>query len=287
MFNLSKMFFGKTFSLSLDGYENGGGGGSDDNGSDSSSVNKDVTPETHFKDENNVPYFNRFQEAQRKLDGFKGVDLELYNRLKDLDPDEVEEAIKFRNLTHSDEVKLKKILGIVKGEQDAGKNGKEDPNQPPAWYVAEKNRERQEAARQSQNQWMDKYDADVASALETSLKSEDLKALGGKLSDFEKNAVLKLVDDAFAADAALARQGKRTKLTLESIPEIMSGVLKSVLQSRQGTLGGMVRKDDSPEPMKGNGNSGQPKPKAMTEKERIDAMDKYMKEQKASQMASA
>jgi len=252
--------------------DNNAGGNS---GSPSSGVTNDVKPETHFADKDGVPYYNRVQELQRKLDGFKDVDLDLYSRAKELDLDEAEEALQFKRELHSDPAKLAKVLEILKGQQQADANAGKEKNPELQAVIQELNAIKAHLQGRDQSSWMKEYDSSMENSIAESLKNEAFKDLGGKLSEFEKQAVMKLVDDTFQADAA---KGKAAKLSIKDVPNVVQSVLKMVLDNRKGALGGMVRKDTSPEAMKGSGSTGQPKQKPMTDEERIEAMKQFVKD---------
>lgn len=245
-----------------------------DLGAGSPPVKDGVTPETHFKDDQGVPYYNRFREASEKLEKYKDVDLDLYSRalekFKDVDLDELEEALQFKNSVYSDQEKLAKVLAILKGEQKAGQE------QNPELKAAIQRLEKLEQTFQSQNQsgWMKEYDSSIESSLVETLKTDVFKDLGGKLSEFEKNALTKIVDSTFEADA---KKGRFAKLSIKDVPSVVHSVLKMVLDNRKGTLGGMIKKDQSPDPIKGGGQDGRPTQKPMSEEERIEAMINFSK----------
>lgn len=289
---LQKLLIPKLFfSFAPDG--DGGAGGDEGDGgagAPSSGVKNDVTPETHFKDEKGVPYYNRYREMEEK---YKGVDLDLYGRAKEFDFDEAEEALEFKNLVYSDQKKLEKVLAVLKGEaEDAIDPTKSKANQSPEAKALLARIEKLEGVIQgfqqaehskNQNSWMEKYDSGVETSIAESLKLEAFKELGGKLSDFDKRVVSKLVDDVFAADAS---KGKQSKLSHNDIPKVVQDVLSMVLENRKGTLSGMLRKDGGPDPIKGDGASGQPKQKPMGDKERIESGAKFIQEQRAQSAAS-
>lgn len=248
-------------------------GQGDESGAASSAVKNDVTPETHFKDEQGVPYYNRFREVSEKMEKFKDIDLDLYNRAKEYDFDEIEEALQFKNEIYSDQEKLSKVLSILKGEKrEAAQKGQASPevNQLIQRLEALENHLKS----QGQAGWMEKFDSSVEGSLAESLKSDAFKDLGGNLTEFERKAVFKLVDDVYQADAAK----RPSKLSLKDVPSVIQGVLKMVLDNRKGVLGGMVKKDSSPDAIKGDGSTGQRKPKPMSEEERIESMKNYMKD---------
>ena len=247
-----------------------------DDGAASSAVKTDVTPETHYADEKGVPYYNRFREMEEKLKGFEGVDLDLYGRAKELDLDEVEEALQFKALASKDQGKLQQILSILRDEKKAATS-------PAQKSAAEERIERLERHIQGKEQasWMERYDSSVESSLNDSMKNEAFKDLGGKLTEFERSAVIKLVDDVFQADAA---KGRLSKLSHNNIPDIVQGILKKVVDNRKGTLGGMVKRDQSPEPINGSGATGREKPKPMTDEQRIESMRNFMKEHESGKV---
>lgn len=256
-------------------------------GSASSAVKNDVSPETHFADEKGVPYYNRYRELESK---FKDVDLDRYGRLKDFDPDDVEEAVKFRDFVYADEKKLNKVLEILKGQAaDAIDPTKSQANQSPEVKALleriEKTEQRlqqyeQKETKLAQAKWMEEFDSSVSRSIEDALKAEELKDLGGKLSEFEKKAIVKFVDDAFEADS----KNKPQKLSIKSVPQVVQGIMKMVLDHRKGNLGGMLKRDTSPEAIRGNGNTGTPKQKPMTDEERIEAMKNFVKESDAGKI---
>lgn len=263
-------------------------------GAPSSGVKNDVTPQTHYADEQGVPYYNRYRELQEKLKGYEGVDLDLYNRAKDLDLDELEEAHQFRTTVFSNPEKAAKVLAILKDEADSAVDPtKSAAQQTPEVKALLQRIEKMEQQFQQQAEteqkrtqagWMKDYDSSVESSIGQHLKDEAFKDLGGNLSEFEKKAIIKLVDDTFQADASL---GKRSKLSLKDVPNIVQGVLQSVLNHRRTALGGMIRKNESPDPSKGGGPEGQPKQKPMTEHERIQAMQNYMRDADAGKVTVA
>lgn len=275
--NLFKMFFAKSFFLGAEGDgAAGGSGGEGGEGSSSSDVNSDVKPETHFADDKGVPYYNRFRESSEKLEKFKDVDLELYGRAKEFDFDEAEDALNFKQKIYSDPQKLVKVLEILKGQQAAGA-AKGEVNPELKAVIQELSAIKQQLAARDQGGWMKEYDSSVNGTLAESLKAEAFKDLGGKLSEFEQKAVLKLVDDVFEADT---KKGRLAKLSMNDVPKVVQSVLQMVLDNRKGNV--RFKKDGSPEPLKGNGNPGQPKGKPMTEEERHVSMANYLKEQTAA-----
>lgn len=269
--------FANLFFSFADGEGAGGGDGSGgDDGSSSSDVNSDVKPETHFADGQGVPYYNRVQELQRKLDGFKDVDLEKFGRLKDYDPDEVEKALEFKNKVYSDPKKLAKVLDAMKDQQsEDGKQGVKDPE----LAAAIQRLERLEAhlQGQGQNAWMEKYDSSVSDSIAQCLKDPNFKELGGNLSEFEKKAVAKFVDDAYQADAA---KGRAAKLSLKDVPSVVQGVLKMVADNRKVAAGG-IRRDNSPAPIRGSGSTGAAKKGPMSDEDRVQAGVEFLKESEA------
>lgn len=251
-------------------------------GSPSSGVNNDVKPETHFADDKGVPYYNRFRELEEKFGKFKDVDLDLYNRAKELDFDELEESFQLKQQIYSDPDKLAKVLAILKGEIEKPKNEptKGEGNQELRQVLDRLHALEGHFKRQSQSDWMQKFDASFEQSLGDFLKAEDFKELGGKLSEFEKRALSKLVDDTFQADQS---KGNLAKLSLKDVPNVLRDVLKMVLDHRRSS-GGKVKNDQSPQPINGAGGSGQHKPKPLNEEERINAMQNYMKEAEAAKI---
>lgn len=252
-----------------------------ENGSSSSDVNNDVKPETHFADEKGVPYYNRYQELSRKLEGYKDVDLDLYNRAKDVDLDEAEEALSFKQQVYSDPQKLAKVMEVLKGQQQADAQAGKTENPELKAVIQELNSIKAQIAGQNQSNWMKQYDASLESSIEQGLKNE-FKDLGS-LSEFERKAVMKFVDETFEADA----NSGRAKLSVKDVPRVVSGVLKMVQDDRKTRLGGMVKKDQSPESLKGNGSSGQKKPEPMDENQRFDSMKSFLRDVEAGKVPTS
>lgn len=249
-----------------------------DEGSSSSEVKADVKPEIPNADEKGVPYYNRFRELEAK---YKDVDLDLYNKAKSLDFSEVEEALNFKNEIYSDKDKLAKVLEVLKGQQAQEKSEGKQANPELQAVIQELNAIKSQLQAKDQGEWMKQYDSSVEKSLQDCLKSDDFKDLGGKLSNFEKTAIMKMVDDTFQADAA---KGRLSKLSLKDVPNVVQGIMKMVSENRKESLGGSVKKDDSPQPMNGSGSSGQPKDKPMSDEERIQSMQNYMRQVEAGKV---
>jgi hypothetical protein len=256
-----------------------------ESGASSSDVKNDVTPETHYKDEKGVPYYNRFRESEEKLKGFAEVDLDRYGRLKEFDPDEVQEAMEFKNLAYADQEKLAKVLEILKAEKKEAQA--ESGNQSPdvkaladkiAKLEASLSKRDEAEKKKGQQEWMQKFDSSTDKAIADSLKVEAFKELGGKLSEFEKNSLKMLVDKVYEADA----QGKKS-LGIDHVPKVVEGVLKLVLENRKGTAG-TLKKDESPQPINGTGNTGEKKKAPMDDAERVADGIKFLQESRAGRI---
>ena len=255
--------------MSDENLENLNEDGSD--GASSQDVKDGVTPETHFKDEKGVPYYNRYREMESK---YKDVDLDLYKRAKDLDLEAAEDALDFKKQIYSDPKKLEKVLALLNEKsQELGDKAKANPELQAV--LQELNGIKAQLQAKEQSSWMSDYDSKVSNAITELLSGEELKAIG-KLSEFEQKAVEKLVDDIFESDA----KSRASKLSKSDIPSVVQGVLKMVLDNRKGSLGGMLKRDLSPDPLKGSGKTGDSK-KPMTEEERMESMTKYMQEARA------
>lgn len=233
-------------------------------------------------DEKNVPYFERYKEMERK---FEGVDLDRYGRLKEFDPDEVQEAMEFKNLAYADQEKLGKVLEILKVEKKEAQ-AEEGFKSPEVKALADKIAKleasiakREEAEqKKGQAEWMQKYDSSADKAIAESLKADTFKDLGGKLTEFETKSLKMLVDKVYEADA----QGKKS-LGIDHIPKVVEGVLKLVLDNRKGTAG-TLKKDESPQPINGTGNTGEKKKAPMDDAERVADGVKFLQESRAGRM---
>jgi hypothetical protein len=279
---LNRLFFANLF-MSFDGDAEGGAGGGEGAseggaGSSSSDVNNDVKPETHFADEKGVPWYNRAQELQRKLDGFKDVDLDRYGRLKDFDPDEVEETLSQREKLNSELTQLRDELAKAK----AASGGKPTPEvealrKEIADFKAEQKAEKQ---KEGQSKWMQEFDTSTEKAVGEILKADAFKDLGGKLSEFEKNSLRVLVDKVYEADSM-----NKKSLGIKHVPQVVEKVMKMILDNRKANGGFQVRKDQSPQPINGAGNSGERNKAPMTDDERVADSVKFLQEQRAARNA--
>lgn len=274
---LSRLFFGNAGFISFadaDGAAGGDGSGGD-GGNGGGSSSSDAKPDagqsqipTH--DEKNVPYFERFKELERK---YKDVDLDRYGRLKDFDPDEVEETFTEREKLNSELTQLREELAKAK----AASGGKTNPEiEALRKEIADIKADKQ---KEGQTKWMQEFDSSTDKAVAESLKTDAFKDLGGKLSEFEKNSVRMLVDKVYEADAA----GKKS-LGIQHVPKVVEGIMKMVLENRKNHLGGMLKKDDSPQPINGSGNSGEKDKGPMTDEERVADSVQFLKDQRAGKV---
>lgn len=197
-----------------------------------------------------APEINWQERATQAEEKLKGVDLEKWEKVKELDPEEVQEAMKAYGIISEDEGKFKKVMEILEAKEEAkaaeaaGKPTSELDSKVAA-LEAKLNGFEQEKRKELSQAWMQKYETNFESAV------ADQKEVAG-LSPLEKRAVRNYVNEKFAADS----KQKKPVLGLPDVARFVAEAVKEVKDHRAFILKGAVKSDTSPDGISGNKTSG-------------------------------
>lgn len=225
-------------------------------------------------DDKGVPWMNRAKELEER---YKDVDLDRYSKFKDMDPDEVGEAMKTYETLLADETKFKKVMEILKAQQEV-----QDDPKPANDGAAKELRDRVNALEQAEKNritknWMEKYETGISESIAENLKGE-LKDLG-ELSPLEQEIIRSAIDRKFQAD----QRQRKPVLSLKNVPEFVAQELKRVKENRAFVVSKSVKRETSPEGIHGGSQSSRPNPnKPRDAADRIADMQKGFKEMQAN-----
>jgi len=206
-----------------------------------------VTPAPGKKPDAEINWQERATQAEEKL---KGVDLEKWAKVKDLDPEEVTEAMKAYGIMSEDDVKFKKVMAILEAKEEveaaaaAGKPTGELDKKVSA-LEAKLNGIEQAKHEEVKAAWNKRYDATFEKAL---TDQKEMK----ELSPLEKKAVRNFVNDKFREDA---RQ-KKPVLGIPDVSKFVDEAIKEVKDHRALILVKSVKSDTSPDGISGGKTSG-------------------------------
>ena len=221
-----------------------------------------------------INWQERATQAEEKL---KGVDLDKWAKVKDLDPDEVGEAMKAYGIISEDEGKFKKVMEILEAKEEIKKEEAKGGDTSAmekklAGLEAKINGIEQEKQQSLTKDWMGKYQKNIDTALEGQKEIE-------KLSPLEKKAVRAFVDSKFQAD----KNQKKPVLGLPDVAKFVAEAIKEVKEHRAFILSNGVKRDTSPDGISGSKSSGTP-----TEKKKpTEAGDRIANMQKEWSQAQA
>ena len=221
-----------------------------------------------------INWQERATQAEEKL---KGVDLDKWAKVKDLDPDEVGEAMKAYGIISEDEGKFKKVMEILEAKEEIKKEEAKGGDTSAmekklAGLEAKINGIEQEKQQSLTKDWMGKYQKNIDTALEGQKEIE-------KLSLLEKKAVRAFVDSKFQAD----KNQKKPVLGLPDVAKFVAEAIKEVKEHRAFILSNGVKRDTSPDGISGSKSSGTP-----TEKKKpTEAGDRIANMQKEWSQAQA
>ena len=214
-----------------------------------------------------INWQDRATQAEEKL---KGVDLDKWSKVKDLDPDEVQEAMKAYGIMSEDEGKFKKVMEILEAKEEIKKaeaagQGTSALEQRLKAAEDRLNGIETEKKQAISRDWMGRYEKNIDSALTA---QKDLATL----SPLEKKAVRHFVDQKFEADA----KQRKPSLGLPDVAKFVAEAIKEVKEHRAFILSASIKKDTSPDGISGNKSSGLPseKKKPLESGDRIASMQK-------------
>lgn len=236
----------------------------------SSGVKNDVTSseEIPTHDDKGVPYYNRYREME---DRYKGIDLEKWKQLSDLDPDYYKEMSEFDKALNEDPALYKAVLETIKGYKKQGTpEGSSETKEglPSDKFVTREEFDRIQARIQQEdaNRAVSEYD----SAFTKSIKDFDL-------DDNEKQILNKRVEDVFISDF----QSGKAKLTLNDVSRVVNEEYKKIDDYRKAIVTKWTKKntfDGAPAPIKGGSSAGVPGTKNLNRNDRVNAIREELKQ---------
>jgi hypothetical protein len=197
-----------------------------------------------------TPEINWQERATQAEEKLKGVDLDKWAKVKDLDPDEVAEAMKAYGIMSADDAKFQKVMAILEAKEEAATAaaaGKPTTALDEKVAALESKLNGIEKAKHDEVRaaWNKRYGASVEDAVS---KQKEVK----ELSPLEKKAVREYVNEKFREDA---RQ-KKPVLGIPDVSKFVDEAIKEVKEHRAFILGKSVKSDTSPDGISGGKAAG-------------------------------